>query len=169
MKTSLMYYTIAATTVVYGASVGQAVDPVGPPSNGSIVPRAELSYYDLDDMTIYRLDPEDEVRVQEYMLRKPEDSPGPPLTKEEISTFLRDEPNSLKGFEGCDPIQKGALIQDFLDVRSVFKDLAKDWSRFPINWKGPAAIEFFGPASHTGRYRNTVQCKFINTKAYFHI
>ncbi|KAK6526143.1 hypothetical protein TWF281_011179 [Arthrobotrys megalospora] len=90
----------------------------------------------------------------------------PQLSTEEVSEFVRGR-KGLVGFEGCDNNQKAILVKTFQDARALFEPVQNDWKKYVIDWASPAAVEFFGPAADTMKYRETIRRNIGRVGSYF--
>ncbi|KAF3316600.1 hypothetical protein TWF173_001883 [Orbilia oligospora] len=176
MKANLVNFMTALAVLAHpiSAKYTESVDITLRRRSIAVEPRADPGPKPIDNTTIiiksdiYLPDEKYRAKAQEYKKKWSEQGRSrPDLTKEEISTFLREEPKGLQGFQGCDDRQKGIIIQTFLSVRTLFfEPLVKDWKDYSIDWTTAAAIEFFGPAGETRPYRDTVKWNLGHTARF---
>ncbi|KAK6537423.1 hypothetical protein TWF694_011610 [Orbilia ellipsospora] len=77
-----------------------------------------------------------------------------PPTPEELKAINNEK--ILIGFESCSASMKKLILEGFRDAVRVL-GYVKDWRDFKVDWRRPAAVEFFGGAARTQKYRQVIQ------------
>lgn len=156
--------------------MGRSPRPEGPEVDPNQKPRLycitcpSIQLYDIDFEVPDKI--LDRIRQEQANYFNPgpgeEDSAEDQAPNEDEGGFGSDEqlPNRLYGFENCNPAQKRRIVEGFQDAASIINpgsDGRKPEDPYTINWTDAEAIEFFGPASKTFKYRARVASEFLDS------